>query len=125
MYFVDLLKWWYGAGWMEQWQLVGKRVSTLAQTFSGGTLLRTLFAPWKQIVTEKSANDGIEEKFRALGDNLMSRTVGFFVRIFTLIAAAVSIIVFGMVNTAIAVAWPLAPLASIALIAKALGVLFL
>jgi hypothetical protein len=101
------ISWWYGAGW----RLIGKRVSRrldrTLESFSVPTLARTLFAPWKRIVTTPGA--GIGAHLRAAGDNFISRLVGFSVRCIVLVAATVSmggIAVFGLIQFVI---WPLIP----------------
>jgi hypothetical protein len=82
-----MLGWWYGAGWKQQIALVGTRASKVAKAFSGGAILRTLFSPWKQIVSGTDRDAAIGDKLRAMLDNIISRFVGFMVRSFTLIAA--------------------------------------
>lgn len=118
MFMLDLVAWWYGAGWSGVLRATQKRLSGLAEMFSTKTLLRTLFAPWRRIITYPGA--GLDEKMRAFGDNLVSRCIGFTVRFFVLLAAGVSFIgllVFALLEL---VVWPLVPLLGIALIVKGL-----
>ncbi len=108
MFFIDLLSWWYGPGWVLAFRKIGERTSRIAASFSVGTLLKTLFSPWRRIVTVGAK--GLDAKMRALLDNLVSRAVGFVVRIMVLMTAAVMTglsIIFGVL---IAVVWPLVPL---------------
>jgi hypothetical protein len=115
---LDLVSWWYGSGWAGALHATQQRLSKLAEAFSMGTLLHTLFAPWKRIISYPGA--GLEAKMRALLDNLISRCVGFTVRIFVLLAAAaafVGLCVFGVLEIVI---WPLLPILAVALIVKGL-----
>jgi len=115
MFAVYLLGWWYGAGWKEQFKLTGVRVARVGKAFSGGTLLRTLFSPWKQLVSATERDAALGDKLRAVVDNIVSRFVGFMVRIITLLAACVTIVAVLIVNTIIIILWPLVPLLPIVL----------
>jgi hypothetical protein len=57
----------------------------------------------------------------ALLDNLVSRVVGFFVRIFSLITALVLIAGASVIGVVIAVSWPLIPLLIVLSAIKAVG----
>jgi hypothetical protein len=116
-----LLQWWYGPGWLSQWKQLGQKTSSIGQAFSGKTLLKTLFSPWKRVVTANNQNATIQDKFRAFEDNIISRFVGFWVRIFTLIAALVMLVVVGLVYLVLALVWPLLPVISLAAILKSAG----
>lgn len=92
----------------------GSRLSGLASTFSVSQLLRTLFAPWRRIISYPGASLG--ERFRAWGDNMFSRAVGFVVRLivlFTALLVAIAVIIFSLVEL---VVWPLLPIAGPVLI---------
>jgi hypothetical protein len=118
MFMLDLFSWWYGNGWAGALRATGRRISGLAEAFSTQTLLHTLFAPWKRIVSYPGA--GIDAKLHALLDNFVSRCVGFTVRFFVLIAAAIAFIglcIFGLLEI---VLWPLLPILAVALIVKGL-----
>lgn len=84
--------------------------------FSVPILIRTLFAPWKRIVTYPGAS--IDAKIRAFGDNMVSRTVGFTVRLLVLLTAALMLIMVSLAALVEIVAWPLAPIAALILLAK-------
>jgi hypothetical protein len=57
-----------------------------------------------------SAGTALEDKLSAMLDNLVSRTVGFFVRVFSLITAIILMAVAAFVGIVIALCWPLIPL---------------
>jgi hypothetical protein len=115
---LSFFSWWYGRGWKQVATSFGPRIHTVADSFSAGQLLRTLFAPWRRIVTPPSA--GLSAKLRALVDNLVSRTVGFFVRLIVLLAALVTIIGITLLTAIELIAWPLLPIAVPVLIVKGL-----
>ncbi len=111
---LDLLSWWYGSGWKGILSATRRRLDGLAEAFSIDTLLRTLFAPWKRVITYPGA--GLDGKLRAFGDNFISRCVGFVIRLFVLLAAAVSFVGLCLAGLLEIVVWPLVPLLGIALL---------
>jgi hypothetical protein len=115
--FFELFKWWYGSGWLEAWHSVPRSVKKVGLEFSIPVLLSNLFAPWKQIVA--LSGKSIDEKFRAGLDNIISRSIGFFVRFLTLVAAAVVISLSTVFSLAVALAWPLLPLAAVYFLIRA------
>jgi hypothetical protein len=74
-------------------------------------LLKTLFSPWKRIITPPGR--ALEDKLSAMLDNLVSRTIGFFVRIFSLITAIVLTTGAAIIGLVMAASWPLIPLLAI------------
>lgn len=91
-------------------------------SFSVTTLLRTLFAPWKQIVAMKDPNENIQMKIRGFFDTLVSRFVGFFIRLFTLLTAVLATVFLLISGGALLLIWPLLPIAIPALITKGAGI---
>ena len=106
---IEFFTWWYGEGWLEAWRGVPRWIYKIRRTFSVPILLRTLFSPWRQIVS--LAGRSLDEKLRAALDNLISRTIGFFVRLGTLIAAAVLTAMAAVAALALAASWPFIPVA--------------
>jgi hypothetical protein len=114
MFMLDLFSWWYRAGWAGVLTSNRRRLASLSDMFSITILLRTLFSPWKRIITYPGA--GLDAKMRAFGDNLVSRCIGFVVRSFVLLAAGVSF-AFAVVAAGIEIiCWPFLPIAAVALI---------
>jgi hypothetical protein len=111
---VAFIRWWYGAGWKTLARNVERRAQRTIDSFSVPTLVRTLFAPWKRIVTKPGA--GIDAHLRAIGDNAISRLVGFTVRLTVLLSAGVSLMVLMLLGVVQIVLWPLLPPAAIILI---------
>lgn len=116
----ELFFWWYGKGWIEAWLTARDWVSRVQLEFSIPELLKNLFSPWKQIVSFGGSSVG--EKFRAAVDNLISRVIGFFVRIIVLLCAAILLILTAVIGLARAIVWPLLPPAVIYLVIKGLSV---
>jgi hypothetical protein len=108
---IELVTWWYGAGWLDTLQRIQKRILGIWRLFSVGILARTLFAPWRRIVS--TPGRGLDSLMRSMIDNLVSRVVGFTVRIFVLVGALLATFIALVVGAAIAVLWPLVPVIAI------------
>ena len=118
MFMLDLMQWWYGAGWAGVLTANKNRLSKLADMFSVSILLRTLFSPWKRIISYPGA--GLEARMRALGDNIVSRCIGFTVRSFVLLSAAIMLVCLLILELVEIIIWPLIPIAGLGLIVKGL-----
>lgn len=109
MFLVGLISWWYGRGWVGQWKRMAGRFSATLEFFSVGQLLSTLFSPFRQI----SANDGndgtLGGKARAVLDKLISRVIGSFVRMATIIFGIIVIILQAVYEVLIMLAWWVVP----------------
>lgn len=106
---MSFFSWWYGRGWKEVLDSFGPRLSTMAAMFSVVQLLRTLFSPWRRIITYPGTS--FPERVRAWGDNAFSRVIGFVVRLFVLLAAAIALLTVAIITILELVIWPLLPLA--------------
>lgn len=113
---VDFFRWWYGPGWVQRVRLMGAQVSRWYNYFSVPILLHTLFAPWRQIITRTGKQSGMGAKFNAAIDNMVSRIVGFMVRVSVIVAACVTITFMVLVNIVLFILWPLLPLAPLLLV---------
>lgn len=107
--FIAFFSWWYGRGWQQVVNSFRPRIRSVIYSFSVKQLVKTLFAPWKRIVTQPGRS--LEGRLRAVGDNTFSRGVGFVVRIFVLLAALICVIVVTLLSILEIIAWPLLPLA--------------
>src|ERR1700753_661483 len=108
MFMLDLASWWYRAGWTGVLKSNHRRLAALSDMFSITILLRTLFSPWKRIITYPGA--GLDARMRALGDNMVSRCIGFIVRFFVLLAAGISFAIALVAAGIEIVCWPLLPI---------------
>ena len=117
-------RWWYGAGWAYAWQRsIIERLQWCDSTFSMGSLVRTLFAPFKQTYTG-GAKGSIGDHIRATVDSLISRVIGFLVRSILLLAGVVCSVFVFATGLAFMAAWafiPLLPLVSIIFIPAGVG----
>jgi hypothetical protein len=109
MLVLSFLSWWYGRGWKEVATSLKPRLVGVMTGFSVKQLARTLFQPWRRIITYPGAS--LAEKFRAWGDNAVSRAVGFTVRAGVLAAAFVALAAMAAATVIEIIAWPLLPLA--------------
>lgn len=84
--------------------------------FSLGLLLRTLAAPWKQTVNVAGPNTPLQVRLQWWLGNQISRVVGFFVRLGTLLAGIVILAVTGLAGGLLILLWPLLPATSLGLV---------
>lgn len=110
MFLVGILSWWYGRGWLGQWRRVTDRWRATVQFFSIGQLFATLFAPFRQISASPANAPNPIVALRALFDQLISRVVGLFVRLFTIFAGVIVITLRVVYETLLMVIWLLIPL---------------
>ena len=108
MLIVQLFTWWYGPGWLQIVKNFWSRLIKVSHIFSVPILLRTLLAPWRRIITYPGA--GLDAKLRALGDNLVSRAIGFNVRMLVLISAGLILLLTAFGGALLIIIWPLVPL---------------
>ena len=114
MILLTFFSWWYTSGWSQEAKLLRNRFRVIANFFSVKTLLKTLFSPWRRIISYPGAT--LPEHLRAFGDNLISRMIGFVVRLGVLFGAAVVFLLLAIYSLLELVIWPLLPPASIGLL---------
>lgn len=115
MLLAGFISWWYGAGWRLSARHALHRLSRTAEFFSMALLIRTLFAPFRQI-SAGSVRGGLNIQFRAFLDRLVSRFVGFFVRTGVLFAGLVAVVASAAFWLLWLVLWPLIPLMPVIMI---------
>lgn len=113
MLLTDFIGWWYTAGWKLRFVSIFKNLETWFDYFSLGILLKTMFSPWRQNVSNVRPDQGLSFKISAIGDNLVSRFVGFFVRLGVIIAAIITILIVFLVSVVFAIVWPVLPVAPV------------
>lgn len=89
--------------------LLGERLTKLFEAFSTKTLLKTMFSPWKQIVTLTPEHSGIDDKLRAVLDNSVSRIIGFSVRLFVVLGTLMMAIFIAVFSVLELIIWPVLP----------------
>ncbi len=103
----ELFRWWYGEGWLQTAKSVNNWTTAVRLTFSLPLLIKTLFSPWRRIITIPGRS--LDAKMRAIVDNLVSRVVGFVTRLMVLIAALGLLAVAAVTAVVATVVWPLVP----------------
>ncbi len=88
MFIVGLLGWWYGAGWRNRLRMIVERLARAYDFFSLDLLLKTLFAPFRQI-SAGQVKGSLSVQLRAFFDRLLSRCIGAIVRMIMLVVGAV------------------------------------
>jgi hypothetical protein len=109
MLVLSFFSWWYGLGWIQVAKSFRTRLTGTLESFSVTQLMRTLFSPWRRIITYPGAS--LADRMRAWGDNLFSRVMGFIVRLFVLVGALVAVVVIAIFSLLAIIIWPLLPLA--------------
>lgn len=109
MLILGFTDWWYRAGWRNRAQLVSERLDKTLDYFSIMLLLKTFFAPFRQISAGK-VNGPLGVKIRAFVDRIISRLIGAMIRSFILIIGLFVIVFQAIVGLIILLAWPLVPL---------------
>lgn len=115
MLITGLISWWYIDGYKLFASRLWTKLGDTIDLFSIGSLLKTLFAPYRQI----SANAGgasIDDKIMGLIDRLVSRLVGGVARIGIVLMGIIVILIQAIGSILSLVVWPLLPLAPIAFI---------
>lgn len=108
MLVVAFLQWWYGPGWRDTSDRLVTKIRETYLNFSMPILLRTMFAPWRRIITPPGGS--LEQRGRAVLDNAISRLVGFTVRLVALIAACLLIALYAVIGGLIVLLWPVLPI---------------
>lgn len=109
MLMLSFFSWWYGRGWKTVFGSLRPRLRAVANNFSVAQLLRTLFQPWRRIISYPGAS--LQAKMQAKLDNLVSRAIGFVVRLGVLIGAVFAFIFVALFTILEVILWPLLPLA--------------
>ncbi len=104
---LQLFTWWYAQGWRQTAHNAKSALIKVSYLFSVPILLRTLWAPWRRIITYPGAS--IDAKLRAMADNLVSRCIGFTVRLLVLITAGTAMLITAAIGSLLVISWPLIP----------------
>jgi len=110
MLVISFVQWWYGRGFKEYLAWFVDRLKDIADFFSMRLLVRNLFAPFRQIATEKRDNLPLSERLHAWADLMVSRMVGAIIRFVLLIVGTVSLLVRVVIGLVVMILWPLTPL---------------
>lgn len=120
----ELLKWWYTAGLRQRAKKIAVRLDGTIDYFSMDLLIKTLFAPFRQI-SSGSVDGPLKVKLQALVDKLFSRVIGAVVRCILLVIGCVTILLQSLLAVIILAVWlvvPVLPIVGIAAAAMGAGV---
>lgn len=109
----ELFKWWYTAGLRQRLKKISVRLDGTIDYFSMDLLVKTLFAPFRQISAGK-VDGSLEVKMRALIDRLFSRLIGAFVRSLLLVVGGVTIALQAVLALVMILLWLLVPFLPVA-----------
>jgi hypothetical protein len=112
----EMLRWWYGTGWLQALKRISTWPQSIERAFSIMILLKTLFAPWRRIIT--AGGKSLDAKMHAALDNLVSRLIGSVVRTGALLAAGVATFAAFLSAIIIAIVWPFMPVLIVVFIVK-------
>lgn len=112
MVIISLLSWWYSEGWLEQISLTKRSFIKLADKFSIGMLLRTLFAPFRQISVGEQAGK-TASLASVIADKLISRLVGSVMRLVMVFVGILALVIYAIISVLRLAGWPLLPLAPV------------
>jgi hypothetical protein len=116
MLILDFFTWWYSTGWLKTVNDLKRRSNNVLRTFSVFLLIKTLFKPWRRIITYPG--QGLKSRLSALIDNSISRVIGFVIRLFTIIAAFIVFIVVNLISLLSIIIWPILPILIIIAVIK-------
>jgi hypothetical protein len=109
MFIAGILLWWYGPGWRQRAVRLGERLMAVEDYFSIDLLLRTFFAPFRQISAGK-VQGSLNVQMRALFDRIISRIIGAMIRFFMVIVGIVIITLNALIGVVLLACWALVPL---------------
>ena len=116
MLIVDFLKWWYTRGWGLFARKLIDKLRNAADFFSISQLIKTLFAPLRQISAQRTDASDPASMLANFFDRLLSRCIGAIVRLGILFFGTIAIIVEAALSLILVLIWPLIPLIPIACI---------
>lgn len=117
MILVGYLQWWVTAGWRWQWRRTVRLPARLSRAFDVPTLVKTLFKPWKRIGSFARPGDTLPIRLRKMVDNIISRVVGFVVRLLALLVLVLGVLLGSIGYAVLGAVWPLLPFVPLGLIA--------
>ena len=110
MFLVGLISWWYGRGWVGRSNLIASRLGATLEFFSIGQLLGSLFSPYRQISASPSGDSSLGSVFRSFVDQLISRVIGAFVRLFTVLIGIIAITLQSIFEGLVMLVWWFVPI---------------
>lgn len=109
MLILSFFSWWYTAGWGQLGRRAVVRIASVLDFFSVGLLLKSLFAPFRQISVGR-IQGSLDKQVRAWADRQISRGIGAMVRLTVIVFGLLATIMMAIVSLALLILWPLVPL---------------
>jgi len=103
-------KWYYGEAVKNILTAWKNFILFAVNYFSIPLLFKTLFVPWKRDFTKKPKGWNFKKLFEYLAFNLISRGVGFFMRLLMIIAGAIFLIFVIVAGAVFFMLWLILPL---------------
>ena len=113
-------KWYYGEAMKNVLAAWRNFILFALNYFSIPLLLRTLFAPWKRDITRKPRGLDIKKLFDYLAFNLISRGLGFLVRVITILIGIVFLVLVAVAGAIFFALWLVMPLVLLGLLILAI-----
>jgi hypothetical protein len=104
-----MMIWWYTLGWRQCLEQVKSRIEATLDFFSIGLLLRTLFAPFRQI-SAGQVRGSLSVQIQAFFDRLISRIIGMAVRLLMIMIGSLTIVINATIGVVMIGAWAVVPL---------------
>lgn len=109
MFIVSLLHWWYGDGWARQIAYARNRVAGLYDYFSIDLLIKSWFAPFRQISAGK-VQGSLGVHWQAFVDRTISRFVGAFMRSLLIFIGGLTLAVYVIASLLAVALWAALPI---------------
>lgn len=116
------LSWWYGQEPVILWQATEVITKKIYSSFSVSLLFRTLFDPWKRDIVGTN-NPSLREALQILMSNMISRLVGFIIRLFTIFTGLLITMICFLAVLTVLVIWLLVPILTIGLLIHGVSLL--
>lgn len=104
-----MVSWWYTDGWKQCLERVMVRLEGVLDFFSFDLLIRTLFAPFRQI-SAGNVSGSFDIQMRAFFDKLISRVIGTVVRLIMILIGSVVVLVNLLTALVLLLGWVFVPL---------------
>ena len=106
---IGLISWWYIDGFKLFASKLWEKLGDTIDLFSISSLLKTLFAPYRQI-SANAGGDSIDDKILGFVDRLVSRFVGGVARLGIVIVGIITILIQAIGSILSLIIWPVLPL---------------
>ena len=120
---INVVPWWYTQVPNEIAKQQRLFISTVADYFSFGILLKTLFQPWKRDITPTEGLS-LQQKFQVWSFNQVAKLIGAVVRLGAILVGFIVLIVIISLFVIIWLGWLLAPIIALFLIGYGILLLF-